>query len=164
MHGAAGGILPASRDDRGNLAQPGWSIRVIDGREHPPAIVPDGPREGGAGRLLRRESIILSSPRIAALPFRGAHRAQPLRGYDGKTIESVPHRFADHLDPVQGPHGRQHMGGVGALAAPGLAQVAVAAPCKQRVEEQILRRSGNESGAKFTQDRGIEPRIRELQA
>ena len=130
----------------------GGAVRVIDGRKQPPAIVPDGQREGGAGRLRGREPIILSPPRIAVLPFRGAYGAQPLRGHDGKTIEGVPHRFADHLDAIQGPHGGQNMGGVGALAAPGLDQVAVTAPCEQRVEEQILRCAGHQSGAKFTED------------
>jgi len=53
---------------------------------------------------------------------------QPLRGNDGTPMEGVPHRFAHPLHPVQGPHGSQHRGGVGALAAPGLEQVAVTAP------------------------------------
>ena len=76
----------------------------------------------------------------------------------------MPHRFADHLDAVQGPHRGQNMGGVGPLATPRLDQLAVAAPREQRVEEQRLRRPGDEAGAKFTEDRGIEPGIRELQA
>jgi hypothetical protein len=143
----------ATQDDGGgNVAQPRRSSRVIDGRKQPPAIVPDGQRQGGACRLSGREPVILGPPRIAVLPLRETYCAPPVRGDDGKIIAGVPHRFANHLEAVQGPHGSQNMGGVGALAAPGLDQVAVTAPCEQRVEEHILRRAGNKSGAKCTED------------
>jgi len=39
-----------------------------------------------------------------------------------------------------------------------------AAPREQRLKEQVLRRPSDQSDATFTEDRGIEPGIRELQA
>ena len=56
------------------------------------------------------------------------------------------------------------MRGIGPLAAARLDQPMVAAPREQRVEEQILRSASQQAGAKFTEDGGIESRVRELQA
>jgi hypothetical protein len=75
----------------------------------------------------------------------------------------MPYHFADYLDPIQGPYRRQDMCRVGALAASGFDQLAVSSPREQYVEEQRLRRPGQQARAKFAEHRGIEPRIRELQ-
>jgi hypothetical protein len=48
--------------------------------------------------------------------------------HDGKTIQGVPPRVADRLDVDQGSYSRQDRRRVGALAAPCLDEMAVAAP------------------------------------
>lgn len=55
---------PAQRAHGWHLAQPGWGICMVDGREQPPAIMPDGPCQGGTGCVRRREPVILSPPRV----------------------------------------------------------------------------------------------------
>src|SRR3712207_8128547 len=62
------------------------------------SIVPDRQREGGAGGLRARESVILSPSGITGLPVRRAHGAQPRRRDDRERIQGMPHRFTDHLD------------------------------------------------------------------
>jgi hypothetical protein len=52
----------------------------------------------------------------------------PLWDHDAKTIEGMPQCFADHLDPVQGPHNGQNVRGVSPLAPARLDQLTVAAP------------------------------------
>ncbi len=68
------------------------------------------------------------------------------------------------LGPVQGPHHRQDMRRVGALAASGVDQVTVAAPREQRIEQERLRRVCDAARAKFAEDRRIESRVRQFQA
>src|SRR5262245_19029932 len=56
------------------------------------------------------------------------------------------------------------MCGVRPLPAPRLDELMVTAPREQGLEEQRLRRAGDESAAKFTEDRGVESGVCELQA
>jgi hypothetical protein len=74
----------------------------------------------------------------------------------------MPQRVADHLAAVQGPHRGEEMGRVGALAAPRVDEVAAAAPREQRLEEQRLRRPGEQAAATCPADRGSDPGIREF--
>jgi hypothetical protein len=76
----------------------------------------------------------------------------------------MPKRFANHLNAVQGPHGRQNMGGVCPLPTPRLDELTLAAPREQPVKQERLCRSGQQAAATSAQDRGIEPGLRELQA
>jgi hypothetical protein len=48
--------------------------------------------------------------------------------HDGKTIQGMPPRVADRLDVDQCPYSRQDRRRVGALAAPCVDEMAVAAP------------------------------------
>ena len=91
------------------------------------------------------------------------HSPQPLRGDDGERLQSVAQRFTDHLDAVQSPHRRKNER-IRPSPPPRLDELAVAAPREQGLEEQRLRRPSNPSGAKFIEDRGIKPRICQLQA
>ena len=127
-----------------------------EGREQPPAIGPDGPREGGACRLGGREPVILGPARLAVLSCRGADRAPPLRGDEGKPIEGVPHRFANHLKPVQGSHGRQDMGGVGALFAPPFEQTPFLEIRQHGLEQRMFNPASYEARTELTQDQIIE--------
>jgi hypothetical protein len=79
-------------------------------------------------------------------------------------MQGMPQRVANDLEAVQGPHRRQNMGGVYPLPTPRLDELTVATPDEQHVEEQGLGRPSDQSGATFTEERGIEPGIRELQA
>ena len=126
--------------------------------------MPNGQRQGGTGCQGGREPVLLGPPRVTVPPVRVTHRAQPLRRYGGKGLQGAAPRFANHLEAVQSPHRCEHMGGVRPLPTPRLHELVVAAPCEQGLEEQILRRPSDEAGAKFTENRGIKPRIRPLQA
>ena len=155
---------PAQDGDRRDLAPPGRGRRVIDGREPPPAVVAERQRQGSACRWRGREPSLLGPPRLAVFPLRGTHGAHPCWDHDGKTIQGMPQRFAHHLDAVQGPHRGQEVRGVGALAASCHDQWAIAAPREQGIDEQRRHRPRDEARAKFTEDRGIAPGIRALQA
>jgi hypothetical protein len=154
----------AQNGHRGDLPQPRRGVRVIDGGEQLPAVVADAQCEGSTGCLCGREPVIFSPPRVAVPPVRVTHRAYPRRGANGGRMQGVAPRFADHLEPVQGPYSGANVGGVRALPAPRFDELAAAAPSEQRSEAQGLRCSGKQSGARFTEDRGIEPRICPLQA
>jgi hypothetical protein len=118
----------AQDGDRRHLAPPGRGIHMIDCREQPPTIVPDGQREGGTGCGRRREPSVLGPPHLALPPLREAHGPPPRRKHDSVTLEGVPQRFADHLEAVQSSHGRKTRCGVSSLPGPRLDQVAVATP------------------------------------
>jgi hypothetical protein len=94
----------------------------------------------------------------------GTPRPRPLGGNDGERVEGMPQRFADHLDPVQGPHGRQNMGGVRPLPSPRFDEATVAAPCEEPVKQERFRRPSQQVAATCAEDRRIEPGVRELQA
>lgn len=72
--------------------------------------------------------------------------------------------FADHLEAVQAPHGGQDVRRLGALTASRLNNLVVVAPREQGVEQQRLRRPGQQAAATFAEDRRIKAGIRELQA
>jgi hypothetical protein len=76
----------------------------------------------------------------------------------------MAHRFANHLEAVQGSYRGPDRRRIGPLAASGLDQLAVAAPCEQGIEEERLRRTRDEAGTNLTEDRGIKPGLGELQA
>jgi hypothetical protein len=65
----------AQDGDGGHLAQPKRGIRMIDGCEQAPAIMPNGQRQGGTGCLCGREPVILSPSRLAVPPVGRAHGA-----------------------------------------------------------------------------------------
>ena len=87
-----------------------------------------------------------------------------IQGDHGERIEGVVYCFANHLEAVQGLDCSENMGGPRPLPTPRVHELAVAAPREQGLEEERLRCARDESGAKFTEDRGIKPRIRQLQA
>ena len=54
--------------------------------------MPNGQRQGGAGRLGDREPVILSPPRVAVPPIRVTRHAQPLRDHNRERIQGVAQR------------------------------------------------------------------------
>jgi hypothetical protein len=76
----------------------------------------------------------------------------------------MPQGFADHLEAVAGPYGRQEMGRVRALAPPGLDQLAFAASREPQLEQEGRCRAGDEAGATLAEPRGLAPRVGERQA
>jgi len=94
----------------------------------------------------------------------GTHCPQPRRGDDGERIQGVAQRFANHLAAVQGPYRRENGCGASPLPAPRGDELMASAPRQQRLEEQGLRCSGNQSGAKCTEDWGIKPWLCPLHA
>ena len=69
-----------------------------------------------------------------------------------------------NFDPVQGQYRRQDRGRDGALATPGVGQLAFATPRKQRIEQKRLRGPRSQLGGKLAEDGGIAPRTHKLQA
>jgi hypothetical protein len=155
---------PAQHGDRGPLTAPRRGIRVIASREHSPALMSHGAREGCPSSLRRWEPIVLSPPRLTIPPVGGTHRAQPLRSDGGKGSQGMPQRVADDLAAIQRPHRRQHRRGGGPLAAPPLQQLARAAPGEQGGTEHICRRPSAQSATTCTEDRGVEAGSCELPA
>ena len=137
---------------------------MIHRGEQLPALVPQGQRERGTGRVRRRKPVIFSPSCITVLPVRVPCCAHPLRSDAGEGMQGMPQRFAHHVEAVQGPHRREDMGGVRPLPTPRLDELAIAAPREQGLEEQRLRRPSDQAGAKFTEDRAIKSRIRQLPA
>src|SRR5687767_6963591 len=60
---------PAQDRNRGDLPQPGWCVRMLDGGEQPAAIVANSQGEGSSCCLGGRESVIFSPPCIAVPPL-----------------------------------------------------------------------------------------------
>jgi IS1 family transposase len=74
------------------------------------------------------------------------------------------HRLTHTLQPVEHADGRQHVGGIAALAAPRFEQLALHRVRQQSVEQLVLDASLHKAGAKVAQDRIMEGLIRQLQA
>ena len=84
---------PAQDRDRGHLAQPRRGVRVIDGREQPPAIVPDG------WRLLAAIDHAEAPPWLREVPAVALLRRVSLHNYwwDGAQLHW---READNIPPA----------------------------------------------------------------
>ena len=90
--------------------------------------------------------------------------AQPVWGDDGETVEGVAEGLTDEFQPVEDTDGRQHMRGVGALAATSFEEAALAHPSEEGVKQQAFGLSGDEPGPELTQHGVVEARIGQLQA
>ena len=88
---------------------------------------------------------------------------QPRRGHDRETVQGVAHGFPDQFEPVEGPDGRQNMGGIGALRPPCFEEVAFLQLPQQRLQEQVFRSPMDEARAELAQDRRIKAGIGQLQ-
>lgn len=115
-----------------------------------------GPHNGDGGWLGMHAAGLYRS--------QNGNRPEPRRGHDGGRIQGVAQRFANRLEAVQGSYRGRGRRRIGPLAASGPDQLAVAAPREQGLEEERLRRTRDEVGAKLTEERGIEARVRECQA
>lgn len=92
------------------------------------AVAPDQHGERLARRLALRRVDVLQAVGVPLSPLRSAVGAQPSGGGHGQAVEGVVQRLADDFDPVEGADGGEHVGRVGALPAPRLAQPPLAAP------------------------------------
>jgi hypothetical protein len=68
------------------------------------------------------------------------------------------------LQSVQGANGRQHMGGVGALAAAHLEEAAFTYPGQQGVEQQLFGVPRQQPRPELAQHGMVEARVGQLQA
>lgn len=155
---------PAQDPDRGDLAQPGRSKRVIDGiqeREPVPAHLL-GPLQAGVVSL--RESVVVDLGPVAVHPRRVDQRGQPVRDGRGQRFQCRPQRLADELHAVQCAHRGQHLCGIGPLPAPGLQHSRVGQPGQNHVQDPFLQPMREKPGPEVSQDGEVEPRIIQLQA
>ena len=75
----------------------------------------------------------------------------------------MPHRFGNNLDAVQRPHRGQDVRRIGPLVPMRLEQLALTAPDKEGIEQELLAATDDQARAKLAQDRGIKARIRKFQ-
>lgn len=91
-------------------------------------------------------------------------RLEPGRGHHGQAVERGVHRLADTLYALEGADRGQHVGGVGALTASRLEQLARDAVLQQCIEQQMLRTPGDEATAELREDSVVKALIGQLQA
>jgi hypothetical protein len=96
--------------------------RRLHGLQQLPAISPERRRQLLASRCRFGRVIVLDASAIVLEPCRRRLGPQPVRGYDGETVEGVTESLADEFQPVEDPNGCQHVRRVGALAPTGLEQ------------------------------------------
>ncbi len=101
---------------------------------------------------------------VAIDPLRRHLGLEPGRGDHGQGVERVAHRLADALQAVEGAGGGQHMGGVGALPATRLEQLAGDAMLQERVEQEMLRAPGHKAATELREDGVVEAVIGQLEA
>ena len=119
---------------------------------------------GAPLRLALRHVIIASPPAIALQPGRIGVHAQPLGGRGRQGIQGSPQRLGHAFETVQGADGPEHMGGVGALPAPGAQQLQVTAQRQKGVEQMLFRASCHETAAELAQNRSVEARVGQFQS
>lgn len=59
---------------------------------------------------------------VAFVPDRGDYALNPLWSNDRKTVQGRPQRFSHLFEPVEHPHGGEHLGGIRPLSASCLEQ------------------------------------------
>src|SRR5262249_2889696 len=102
------------------------------------AIAPDAFCFRPAFRLARRQAGVLHPRPIAVHPLRWTMLSHPLRGNHGEAVQGVAQRLAHTLQPVRYANRRQHMGGVSALTAPRLENLAVPTHLQKRIEQELF--------------------------
>ena len=88
---------------------------------------------------------------------------QPVRGHCGEGVEGGPQGLGDEFQTVEDPDGGQYMSGVGALLPTGLEEPQRATPLQELVQQPLFGTACQQSVPKFTQDRKVEPRIRQVE-
>ena len=153
---------------RGHLPQPGrpWRFAVPgpDRRQQVIAVAADGPRQLIALEGALRQPLLLEAAFIPFHPLGPAVGPEPLGRHHRQRVEGVAHGFAHRLQAAQEAHRRQHVGGVGALLAPRLQQPPGAELVEQALEQQQLRRSGDQTGAELAEHARIKAGIGQRQA
>src|SRR5262247_1721091 len=80
-----------------------------------------------------------------------------------EAVQGVAQRLAHTLQPIQDANRRQHMGGVGTLAAPGLKELSFPTHRQQRIKEELFCTAGKQASTKFTQHGMVKPGIGQFQ-
>ena len=93
----------------GDLLQPGLPAGVDRAQQRLP-IAADGDRHGLTGCFGLGQVVVFDALARAVIPRWRRQRAQPLRGDHSQGVERRAQRLTDPLQPVQGAHGREHMG------------------------------------------------------
>ena len=137
---------------------------------------------GGPGRPAQGEGILAEDlGETVTLGLRGRHApavdprpvplgelrhvdlpGQPGRCRDRQSLQSRPHALPGQLQTVQVPHRADHMGGIGALLAPGRHQAGLLAVLQEPVEDHPFHTVVREPGPELAQHTGIEAGVSQL--
>ena len=95
--------------------------------------------------------------------------AQPLWCRSRQGVQSRAQRLDRAAQAVEGPHGSEHVGAVGALSTAGHQKLVLPAQCQKaqcqkRVEQQGLSPAGHEPRSELAEHGGVEARVGQLQA
>ena len=88
---------------------------------------------------------------------------EPVGRDRGHRVQRGPEGFCHEFEPVQHADRGEHVRRVGALLAPGGEQAQRTAALQQLVQEQLFGAARQQAVPKFTQDRKVKPRIRQLE-
>ena len=96
---------------------------------------------------------------IALEPDGRRERAHPVRHDGGQVVQGGAQRLADQFEEMQVAHGTQHVRAVGALLAVRLDQATCLEALEHRVQQPMLRLSGDEARAELGQHAEVEPGV-----
>ncbi|CAM5411791.1 hypothetical protein SALBM311S_11447 [Streptomyces alboniger] len=171
-----------------HLPSPGVGVQVIGLHEDLPQephrlhLTNPAGGVGGPRRPAQRQGILPEDLREpVAFRLRGRHppavhprpvtvgelghidlSGQPGRCRDRECLQSCPHALPGEFQTVQVPHRADHMGGIGALLAPGGHQALVLAVFQEPVEDHPFHAVPGQPGAEPAQHARVEARVRQL--
>jgi hypothetical protein len=119
---------------------------------------------GGALGGRARQALVEGPPFVGLRPMRQDLRQQPFRCCHGEHLQRVPQRLVNALGPVHRPRGRQDMGGIRALSPSSLEQMMRRSDFQDRVQQQHLGRSRDQTRAELAQHRTVEAGVSKRQA
>ena len=137
--------------------------RTAQGVQQHEAVRPD---LGGVGFALGRgvgQAHVLDPAVVALVPVRERDGAQPVRCSNGDGVQRHPQRLAHQLQPVQGPHGGEHMRAVRALAPSGLQQPTLAGGVQQAGQQPLRGCVLEQAPVELAQDREVEAGVGQVE-
>jgi hypothetical protein len=153
----------AKRDD-------GWEVREFlrcprcaDGIEEGVTVSANLYGVGRSGLLALGEPGVLDAPSVAAVPRLRSEVAEPIGRLGCGIVQRGTHCLGGELEPVHHADGGNHVGGVGALAAPLLEEAPLAAGSEHSVEESVLRAVLEEAVSELDEDARVEAGISEVE-
>ena len=138
-------------------------VRVAGGQvlQQPPGVRPGVAHPGlGPGGVLAQAD----RPAVAAAPVVIDQAVQRLPGGAGDLFQGCPHRLGDQFQAGQVPHGRQDVGGVGALGGALADQPGLLQPGQGQVKEPVRPPVLQQPVAEVAQHAVVEAGIVEVEA